>query len=398
MAERTDRRHFLNTALLGATSAGALLSLEEKNLHAAMAQPDQAAASTRKPYQGDTLPTGQIGKHTVSRLIMGGNLIGGFAHSRDLLYVSRLLREYNTEAKIFETIALGEESGINTIQIGSGSLDVVAKYRKQTDSKIQMILCVDAEFTEPDRVREQIKHYLDNGVEMMYTHGHVTDMRTMAGDIDTLKRTMDLIHAAGVPAGIGCHSLETPLACEKHGVANDFYVKTFHNDVYWSANPPEKREEFCWYKPQTSNHDAYHDNIFCLDPKKTTEFMATVHKPWVAFKVMAAGAMSPQIGFNFAYQGGADFVIAGMFDFQIAEDVDIAVKALRRAQKRGAALARVIAASWPSRGKRARVPRVPLWEPVSGAVTHGFPKRNPWHPTYLAHLPGRLSAMSSFKA
>jgi hypothetical protein len=334
MSEKSDRRQFLNAALLGATGAGAFLSLEERHLQAAMAGPDQAPASTRKPYQGETLPCGQIGKYSVSRLLMGGNLIGGFAHSRDLLYVSRLLREYNTEAKIFETLALGEESGINTIQIGSGSLDVVAKYRKQTGSKLQMMLCVDVEFTDAGKVRDQIRHYLDNGVEMMYTHGHVTDMRTMAGDIDTLKRTIDLIKDAGVPAGIGSHSLETPIACEQHGVVNDFYVKTFHADTYWSANPPDKRVEYCWYKQQTQDHDSYHDNIFCLDPKKTAEFMATVKKPWVAFKVMAAGAMSPQIGLNFAYQGGADFVIAGMFDFQVAEDVEIAVKALRRAQKR----------------------------------------------------------------
>ncbi|MCK7538532.1 MAG: hypothetical protein MZV63_50020 [Marinilabiliales bacterium] len=43
---------------------------------------------------------GKIGNHEISRLIMGGNLIGGWAHSRDLLYVSSLFRAYNTERKI----------------------------------------------------------------------------------------------------------------------------------------------------------------------------------------------------------------------------------------------------------------------------------------------------------
>jgi hypothetical protein len=62
--------------------------------------------------------------------------------------------------------------------------------------------------------------------------------------------------------------------------------------------------------------------------------MQSVAKPWFAFKVMAAGALSPQIGFNFAYQNGADFIIAGMFDFQVAEDVATAHKALKRARKR----------------------------------------------------------------
>ena len=54
---------------------------------------------------------------------MGGNLIGGYAHSRDLLYVSRLLREYNTDSKIFETFELAEQSGVNMIQVAPGCVD-----------------------------------------------------------------------------------------------------------------------------------------------------------------------------------------------------------------------------------------------------------------------------------
>jgi hypothetical protein len=56
--------------------------------------------------------------------------------------------------------------------------------------------------------------------------------------------------------------------------------------------------------------------------------MAGVQKPWIAFKVMAAGAIPPETGFRFAFQGGADFICAGMFDFQVAEDVAIAKKIL----------------------------------------------------------------------
>ena len=85
--------------MLGAAGAGALLSLEEKSLQAALdqKQKDQPAEPHRLPYQGETLPRGKLGKVSVSRLLMGGNLIGGYAPSRDLHYVSRLLREYNRD-------------------------------------------------------------------------------------------------------------------------------------------------------------------------------------------------------------------------------------------------------------------------------------------------------------
>jgi hypothetical protein len=52
--------------------------------------------------------------------------------------------------------------------------------------------------------------------------------------------------------------------------------------------------------------------------------MSTVKKRWIAFKVMAAGAIPPQNAFRYAYEKGADFVVAGMFDFEIADDVKIA--------------------------------------------------------------------------
>jgi hypothetical protein len=52
--------------------------------------------------------------------------------------------------------------------------------------------------------------------------------------------------------------------------------------------------------------------------------MKTVTKPWIAYKVMAAGAIHPRDGFKYAYENGADFICAGMFDFQVREDVIIA--------------------------------------------------------------------------
>ena len=36
---------------------------------------------------------------------------------------------------------------------------------------------------------------------------------------------------------------------------------------------------------------------------------------------MAAGAISPREAFTHAFQNGADFSLAGMFDYEIAENV-----------------------------------------------------------------------------
>jgi hypothetical protein len=68
-----------------------------------------AAASAEK------MPMGKLGNQEFSRIFLGGNLIGGYSHSRDLTYVSTLMRRYNTPAKIRETLEVAEANGINAI-------------------------------------------------------------------------------------------------------------------------------------------------------------------------------------------------------------------------------------------------------------------------------------------
>ena len=145
---------------------------------------------------------------------------------------------------------------------------------------------------------------------------------------------VDFIKAEGVPAGVGSHSLEVPKACQQNKLDPDFYVKTFHIDRYWSATPKPRRKEFDWMQRSPEDHDANNDNMWCNNPEETAAFMASVEKPWVAFKVMAAGAIRPNVAFTHAFRHGADFVLAGMFDFQIEGDVKLAIESIAKARNR----------------------------------------------------------------
>jgi NAD(P)H-dependent flavin oxidoreductase YrpB (nitropropane dioxygenase family) len=62
--------------------------------------------------------------------------------------------------------------------------------------------------------------------------------------------------------------------------------------------------------------------------------MGTLKEPWIAFKVLAAGAIKPETGLNYAFSNGADFVCLGMYDFQIVEDVNIALNTLQKITER----------------------------------------------------------------
>jgi len=62
--------------------------------------------------------------------------------------------------------------------------------------------------------------------------------------------------------------------------------------------------------------------------------MNKVKVPWIAFKVLAAGAISPTSGFKFAFQEGADFIAVGMCDFHVEDNVKVVKSLFARGIKR----------------------------------------------------------------
>lgn len=303
MTENLNRRSFLKKSLITSTTAALGLSLEEKALLAREVK-KSTAPPQEDPAKG--LPMGKIRDIKISRLFAGGNLISSFAHSRDLVYVSSLLRNYFTDEKVMETLHICEETGINTaiLRLDSHCIGLLKKYWNERGGRIQWIAQI--KIKENDLTSEA-KKAIDNGAIGAYVHGGVADSFVEDGQVELLGKAIDFIKQNKVIAGVAGHSVEVPIACEKAGLDPDFYMKTLHNHNYWSAKrEPEK------------------DNIWSRTPEQTTEFMKNVKKPWIAYKVMAAGAIHPRDGFKYAYENGADFICAGMFDFQVREDVIIA--------------------------------------------------------------------------
>jgi hypothetical protein len=301
MSTELSRRAFVKGALAGSMAVAG-------GVPAYGAEAGPPAGPAAPPAAKDALPKGKIGKLEISRILLGGNLLTHYTHSRDLKYVYALAKHYNTEAKVLETLAVAEANGVNALVIHTvpEHLAILRKHRKERGGKIQWIICPTAP-VEGNLVayEKQVKQLVDDGTEAIYLWGVRADELAAQNKGDLIAKAVELPKKLGVPSGVGAHALNVIEHCEHSGVPADFYIKTFHHHNYPSAK-------------------LNFDSMWCTNPKETAAFMKGVEKPWIAFKVMAAGAIPPEDAFRHAFENGADFCLSGMFDFEIQTDVKIA--------------------------------------------------------------------------
>jgi hypothetical protein len=286
--------------------ASAALPLALRGQAAAAAAPERAGGGAAAE-PGGKMPVGRLANVDFSRLIMGGNLIGGWSHSRDLNYVSALMRRYNTDAKIRETLELGEQHGINAINTYVMQDNQALFDHWKAGGKMKWFAQV--------RLDEaggygHVRKAIDQGATGIHITGDKAKHLLDAGQFDKVGEIVQLIKANKRIAGVGAHELEVVVESEKRKFDVDFYQKTLHSLDYPSAPRPNETKRY--------------DNCWCEDPQAVVDFMAKVKKPWIAFKVLAAGAITPRAGFPYAFNRGADFILVGMFDWQVAEDVQLA--------------------------------------------------------------------------
>jgi uncharacterized membrane protein YphA (DoxX/SURF4 family) len=313
-------------------------SFEERHLVSEPSRVDAITGASPKAviYAGldkleGQVPKGKIGEYEISRIIAGGNLISGYAHSRDLIYVSHLVQTYFTDEKVIETFKLCEACGINTmiVRVDANTLRILEKYRKR-DGKMHWI--AQCKITD-EEIGPDINAAVDNGAIGAYVHGGICDNTVSRGKTEILCQAVDYIRSKGILAGLAGHDLRVMISCEEHGAEPDFYMKTLNSANYWTAGPRLIKDPGWKPRPEEIVEPEYgadtNDNIWSVTPQQTIEYMKEVQKPWIAYKVLGAGAIHPNDGFRYAFENGADFCCVGMFDFQVVEDANIAINLLK---------------------------------------------------------------------
>ena len=302
MKRHFSRRDFVKSSLL----ASAAIPL---TLHAQTAAAPPTAASGAKS-ESQPLPKGRLGNLEVSRLIMGGNLIGGWAHSRDLGYVSTLMRRYNTPAKIRETLELGEQNGITAINTWVMDDNSGLFEHWKNGGKMQWISQVRL---DPAGGFSQIQRAIAEGAVGVHLTGDTGERLLDEDKFDKVAEAVQYIRSQKRVAGVAAHDLRVIVECEKRKLDVDFYQKTLHASDYYTGPRPDEPDRV-----------SKNDNSWCSNAQAVIDVFAKITKPWIAFKILAAGAIPPRAAFPYSVNGGADFILVGMFDWQVEENAKLA--------------------------------------------------------------------------
>ncbi|MDR0869623.1 MAG: hypothetical protein LBN39_02410, partial [Planctomycetaceae bacterium] len=244
--DNPERRKMLGQLLLagGAVAvAGTAVSAEEKVLSGQIgakdkpadnAEPDALSGASRIHTNWAKLselkkkiPKTTVAGVEMSKIILGGNLISGYAHARDLIYVSDLILAYHSKEKVFATFKMAEACGINTFFMNPGLCGIIKEYWEKHGGTLQFMTNCSGKKRED--ILKNLQKSVDYEASTCVIQGEVTDRLVRDKDFDTIRAGMDLVRKNELPVGLAAHRLDTLKACVAEGITPDYWVKTFHH-------------------------------------------------------------------------------------------------------------------------------------------------------------------------
>lgn len=311
------RRKFLTAAL----ATAALPCDAEAEALAAQASTAGAAPS---PTAGGTLPTLQLGKFHLSRLIIGGNPLHGYSHFNSLY--SKHMLEWAGRERVSEILASCERQGINTWQFSHherGMGDLVR--HREKGGKIQFILLSHSEIENDHRL---IKDVAKLQPVAIVHHGGSAERKRRAGQSGKIRDFLKAVRDNGVLAGLSTHDPDFLREAEEQKWETDLYMTA----LYYLTRSADEFKKILGTRPLGEIY-------LPEDPPKMLAAMRQTPKTCLAYKVLAAGRLTDRpADVENAFRGALtgmkpnDGMIIGMYpryQDQVAENAALVRKILR---------------------------------------------------------------------
>jgi len=156
-----------------------------------------------------TLPQIQIGKHSISRLIMGTNPFNALSHQSKFIDIE--MQRFYTPEQILNTLSRAQANGINCVQ----NLDP-ALYRRFLDKGGKMHLILNGEGGP-----EAVAKYAASGCIGIHYFGIRVDNLFKQGKLDMIEPFLKAVRDAGLLVGVSTHIPAVVDAVESEGWVHD---------------------------------------------------------------------------------------------------------------------------------------------------------------------------------
>jgi hypothetical protein len=306
LSSSTTRRHFLQQA--ASLAAGAAVVSE-------LAQSSHAALATNEPL----LPTIKLGKHDVTRLIIGGNPIYGYSHFNRIL--SQYQTAWHTPERVVELLKHCAAKGINTWQnsFAERTLSDLDRFRA-AGGKMNWLLLGKPDWDKNPHFIVEAAKRKPIGIS---PHGALGERLLREKKLDVLTDLLKRIRDQGVLVGLSAHNPALIELAEEKGWDVDYYMCC----LYYLTRP---REEF---QKLLGGQMPLGEIYLQDDPPKMFKVIQSTRKPCLAYKLLAAGRRIESAGqvrtaFETAFKNikPTDAVIVGMYQQlsdQVAENAGI---------------------------------------------------------------------------
>jgi len=266
----------------------------------------------------------QIGGLEVSKFIIGGNPFSGFSHQS--VERDKEMLDYYTDECIIQEWKKAEALGVNTLiaRTDEHMIRVLNKYRKQ-GGKLQWFAQTASELS----IEKAVQNAIDNKAVACYIHGGVMDNYFANGKMHLIPPIIKAIKAAGLYAGVAGHRSEVFLWAEKY-LDCDFYMCSYYNPIYRDKDPRHRHGIDEKFKEED-----------CARMLQTIPYLT---KPVIHYKILAAGRIEPEKGFQRAAQAmrDNDAVCVGIFSKEdpdmLEKDVNLLEKYLLKKMQNSLAL------------------------------------------------------------
>jgi len=243
------------------------------------------------------MDTVRLGSLEVSRFILGTNPVSGFSHQS--AEMDSRMKHYFTVAQVKRMFRDAELLGITTV-IARADHYVMRVLMEYWDEG-GMLQWVAQTCPEVGNTERGIQNAIGGGARACYLHGGWMDHLFAKGELEEVPKGIELIRAAGLPAGVAGHNPELHRWAERE-LDLDFYMCSYYNPASRDQGPHIPTGTTEWFKDR--------------DRQIMVDTLAALSRPAIHYKVMAAGRNDPAEALSFVrrHLRPGDAVCVGIYD------------------------------------------------------------------------------------